>query len=401
MGRPDSPRPRPRNRLASTGTPRRPRARRRSPLRAANAQAAPPVPGPVPFPLGAWIDGHASLPHQLGSSGMPKRMPSVVAALERLEAPDPEALRGTIARDHGVRRSRVFLTHGATEANTLALFFLGRASRRARGRSARCAIGIPEYPPLRATAEHAGFRVVDPGTPSEGIALSRPNNPTGRALPEALLDRLIEGRGWVVVDETFRGFTPLRSVVRSHGERAWAVGSFTKLYGGDDLRVGFVIVPERWAEPFGEFHGVLLDKIAPSSIAGARAILRDRGGILDEVRSRFASNLRALNARFPQTDTLDAPVWFDRPAPGRSTDPLGRVALRSGILVCPGSFFGAPDGVRLCLTRPTFPEDLEEYVRVRDRWTARSRTRRSPRSSPRRPSRAAPRRSRGGPPGAG
>ncbi len=60
-----------------------------------------------------------------------------------------------------------------------------------------------------------------------------------------------------------------------------------------------------------------------------------------------------------------APVFFDR-VRTESGDDLARRCLLASVLVCPGTFFGDPGGVRLCLTRRSFPNDLEAYLRVRN-----------------------------------
>jgi len=303
---------------------------------------------------------------------MPKGLPRVVAALRRPRAPDPEALRRELARLHRVPTSSLFLTHGATEATTLVLFYLARTLRRSAA-PLRCSVARPEYPPIPGTAELAGFRVVGADRPADVAAVSQPNNPTGRLWTPGQLEALARSRRAVLVDETFREFTRAPTAAGGPAANVWIGGSFTKLYGGDDLRVGYVIAPRGAADDFERFHGLLLDEIPPASVAGARALLRDRGEILPDVRARLRRNTAVLEEHLPGLAGDGAPVVFDRP--GRHpTDGLGVMALRAGVLVAPGHFFGDRTGVRLGITRPTFPEDLEAYLRVRARWD-RPRTR--------------------------
>ncbi len=303
---------------------------------------------------------------------MPKGLPVVRAALRRPATPDAAALRQELARIHRVSVSAVFLTHGATEATTLALFYLARTLRRG-ARPLRCAVPRPEYPPISATAGWAGFRTVPTTRPADVVAISQPNNPTGRLWSSTEIDAMADGRRAVVIDETFREFTRAATSAGRSDLPIWVVGSFTKLYGGDDLRVGYVIPPSTVAETFAQFHGILLDEIPPASVAGARALLRDRPTILPDIRARVRRNADVLEAHLPGLARDGAPVVFDRPS-RRPTDSLGRSALRAGVLVAPGHFFGDPSGVRLGLTQPTFPEDLGAYLRVRERWD-RPRTR--------------------------
>ena len=300
---------------------------------------------------------------------MPVRMPSVAAALVRPAAPDDEALRSEIAAIHAVGTGRLFLTHGATEGNFLALAFLANRSEAPGGGRPRCAVPAPEYPPIRAIAEHAGFDVVPIDAPSEIVAGSRPTNPTGLA-DDRPVDRA-GSRTPCVVDETFREFTDLPTLAHDTRRPTWVVGSFTKLYGADELRVGYVIPPEADVDAFGRYHADITDEVPPHSVAGARAILRDRTPILEEVRGRFETNLRALDSGLHPPELPLAPVVFDRPGGGDSTDTLGDDAVAAGVLVCPGRFFGDPTGVRLTLTQPTFARDLGAYLTVRSRWLRR------------------------------
>jgi histidinol-phosphate/aromatic aminotransferase/cobyric acid decarboxylase-like protein len=316
--------------------------------------------------LKRWIDDHHGVAHDLSRSGMPKDLPTVRAALRRPPAPDAGALRTELARIDRVPASTVFLTHGATEATTLVLFYLARALREA-GRPLRCTVARPEYPPIADTARLAGFRVVGGAGPADVAALSEPNNPTGRLWGSEGIRSASEGRRAVLIDETFREFTHAPTNAGRSDPPTWVGGSFTKLYGGDDLRVGYVIAPAVSARDFETFHGLLLDELPPASVAGARAILRDRSAILTEVRGRVRRNATLLEAYLPGISTDGAPVAFDRPR-RRPTDGLARLALRSGVLVAPGRYFHDPSGVRIGLTRPTFPADLAAYLRVRSRW---------------------------------
>lgn len=325
------------------------------------------------FPLKDWIDAHPSAPHHLAHSGMIGSLRSARRALLDPPDPDADALRGELARTVGVARHRIFLTHGATEGNSLVLVFLAGEFRRRRRGALRARVPTPEYPPIREAAQWAGFRPVRPDVPADVTAISEPNNPTGRARGPKAVGKLAGGTSAVLADETFREFTSAPSLARAGPPTVWTTGTFTKVYGGDDLRVGYVVAPERSAATFARFHGIVADELPPASVAGARALLAHRREILGEVRARFRRNEAALRRRVPDAPPLAAPVWFDRGALGLPGDRLARAAARRGVLVCPGSFFGDPDGVRVCLTQPEFPEDLDAYLRVRSEFVGRRR----------------------------
>lgn len=273
-------------------------------------------------------------------------------------------LRRAFARVNQVPPERLFLTHGATEANLLILTFLAQRIRAERGRAPRFWIPAPEYPPLRDLPPYVGYAPARGPAAADVISVSEPNNPTGLSL---LDERTLGGdgdRATRIVDQTFREFTRAPPIARLGRRRLWVMGTLTKVYGADSVRVGFVIPPEEECERFDDFHGMALDKNPPISVDRAMALVRHRTAVLAEARRIFEGNLRALRDRVGDVGDLVAPLWFDRVPDG---DRVGRVALRDGVLVCSGSYFGSPSGVRICLTRRSFPADLDAYLAVRDR----------------------------------
>jgi histidinol-phosphate/aromatic aminotransferase/cobyric acid decarboxylase-like protein len=316
----------------------------------------------MPFPLGEWIDSREGLPHNLGGSGMKGSLRTLAKSLRRLPPPDPERLQAQLARGVGVRPEALFLTHGASEGNALVLHHLARELRDSLGRRPRLRVELPEYPPIPDTATLAGFSVVDVPRAADAMALSAPRNPLGTAVGEGELAELSDGMRAVLVDETFREFRDRPSAARARRDGLWTTGTFTKAYGADEIRVGYVTAPPDGVESFARFHGLATDRVAKHSVSAALAILRDRRTILAESRGIFRTNERALRREFPELPPLAAPVWLDRGVDGEG---LARKAERAGVLVCPGSFFGAPRSVRISLTRRTFPADLTAYLAVR------------------------------------
>ncbi len=325
------------------------------------------------FPLADWIDDHEGVPHNLGRSGLKGTLPTLERTLRRPAEPDPEALVAELARSVGVAPRRLFLTHGASEGNALVLVFLARHLGGAMRRPVRYAVSVPDYPPLSDGAEWAGLRRATPRREYRVWIGSDPNNPLGTAVADrpgvaAARDRADA----ILLDETFREFTDAPSSARGSDPRVWTTGTFTKVYGADRIRVGFVVAPNAGADAFSRFHGVMTDEIAPASVGAARAILRDQRDILGESRARLRRNIAALRGAMDGVPDLRAPVHFDRGPNGLDGDRFARYALRAGVLVCPGSYFGDPTGVRLCLTAPSFPEDLTAYLEVRERWLGRA-----------------------------
>lgn len=315
------------------------------------------------FPLADWIDGHTACRYSFGSSGMHGVVrPRVPSARQLREATEGE-LRERLAELLGVAADRVFLGPGATEANAWVTWF---ARRRVSGRTPRCRVEFPEYPPLVDGARAAGFRVVGADAGRADLAVvSQPRNPGGDLWSRDHLAQFAGSVRATLVDETFREFSPVPSVQRWGLPGVWTTGSFTKVYGGDDLRVGFVVAPERDRLDFARFHGLVADEMARYAVAGALATLDVRTKILARVRRIVGANQRAWRIARPRGPKLVASVVFDRPVVPDG-NALARRCLRNSILVCPGTYFGDPAGVRLGLTRPTFPSDLRHYLAVAD-----------------------------------
>lgn len=312
------------------------------------------------FPLADWIDDHEGIRHNLAVSGMRGALRHPEPSPREVRAADEKALRRTLADLFGVATDRLFLTHGATEANALVLSFLARTNR---GRPLTARLRYPEYPSLFETAEWMGFRVRPEGGSPLLAVLSNPRNPEGSRWSRAEVLDWSGGARSLLIDETFREFADAPPLHDLH-PTTWTTGTFTKVYGGDDLRVGYVIVPESSGEPFARFHGLVADEIANYSVAGALAALGSRERILAEVRRILAPGFAAFREAFPSVEPPAVPLYFDRALPEPS-DPYALRLLSRSVLVCPGRFFRDPSGVRLCFTRTSSAEDLAEYARVR------------------------------------
>lgn len=347
------------------------------------------------FPLADWIDGHPACRYQLGSSGMAGSIRHPVPSRKEVSEATIDDLRDRLARRHHVDPRRVFLTLGATEANTAILFFLMQSDSIA---SHRCRVRYPEYPPLFDTARAAGWRLTESTDPVGVAVISRPRNPEGYLESTDELQQWADGAHHLLVDETFREFSGAPSVTHLDRPLTWVSGSFTKFYAGDDLRVGFVISPEEPREPFARFHGLLFDSLGDYSVAGAIACLRALPRIRRQVRAILDRNVAALVSSLPGARVPQAPVYFDR-VPGTDGETVTRRCLAASVLVCPGEMFGDPSGVRLCLTRRSFPRDLKAYLAVRRRLESDRlrRSRAASRAEEVRPRRAGTARDPGGP----
>jgi histidinol-phosphate/aromatic aminotransferase/cobyric acid decarboxylase-like protein len=315
------------------------------------------------FPLADWIDAHADCRYDLASSGMRGSVPPPPWPARRPSRDVEGELRRELANHLEVDPERLFLAHGASEANAWVLGYLARELGRA-GRSPVLRVQYPEYPPLFDTARAHGFVVRRDRGPAAVAAVSRPRNPEGDLWSDAEVARFADGAGHLLVDETFREFTESRSVAAAGTPRLWATGSFTKFYGADEARVGFAVTPPEVPERFVRYVGLVSDELAPGSAAMALGLLRRFASVRRSVRRVVDRNLRALAAAVPATRLPAAPLYFDRLGQGTGRR-LAERCLSASVLVCPGAYFGEPRGVRICLTRRNFPEALRVYLGVR------------------------------------
>ena len=322
-----------------------------------------------PTPLAAWILAHPGTPHDLSLSGMLGALESTREILgQPPQEGDPERLRALLAGQLGVDPSRLYLTHGAHEGNALVMLHLRRkVGVRRRGAGPTVCLPRAEYDQLRLAAAWTGFS--EKGRPGayDLRACSNPSNPLGVNLPREELEGSGDTGTSLLVDETFREFSDRPSLAQERRPRLWVTGTFTKAYGADAIRIGWVVTPPGEAVAFASAHGLLLDRPAGASVGWAISLLEQRDRVLSEARGIFRRNEKVLREEFPDLPELSAPVAFDRLPRGVDTRRLAEKAVLQGVLVCPGGYFGDPSGIRLCLTRRSFPEDLRAYLEVRER----------------------------------
>ena len=320
------------------------------------------------FPLADWIRTHADVRYDLASSGMRGSVPPPLWPARRPRGEVAETLRLELARYLRVAPERLFLSHGASEANGWVLGWLAREVRR-RGRTPVLRVRYPEYPPLFDGGRAYGFVVRGDLAAADVAVVSRPRNPEGDLWSLEELARFSDGARHLLVDETFREFAPVGSVAVAGTPRLWTTGSFTKFFGADEVRVGFAVAPPEAAGRFDRYVGIVSDELAPGSAVAALDLLRHVERVRAAVRAVVDRNLRAFAAAFPEAPSPRAPLHFDRL--GRTSGRrLADRCLAASVLVCPGEFFGEARGVRLCLTRRDFPAALRAYLRVRAATTA-------------------------------
>lgn len=216
--------------------------------------------------------------------------------------------------------------------------------------------GIPTEADLLLALESA----VTPRTVA--IYLNTPNNPTGRVLPEALVEAILAFARihdlWVLSDEVYEDYVYEGAHVYTRPrapERTIAAYSFSKAFGMAGNRVGYLVGPEAamrevgkvgthsfYSAPTASQLSALAALAGPGDawIASARSLYRDVG----------AEVARKLGVEAPMGGTF---LFVDVAS---RIDDRGLIGLLEdcadrGVLLAPGTSFGPhPWYVRLCFT---------------------------------------------------
>ncbi len=251
----------------------------------------------------------------------------------------------------------------------------------------RVVVQMPAYQALRSAAQLAGATLVPWwGRPTHGwapdldeldglladaspriLVLNTPHNPTGwqadEAFLSAVLDRAESHGVRVFCDEAYRGTgygsAPIPSAVDLSGS-AVALGLVSKGLGLPGLRTGWLVSQDQatLARIAGYKDFTSICGSAPSEFLAALA-LRHSHLILDETRKLLARNLALLDAFmerqravFDWPPPLAGPVTFPRLSEprrwGGAESFCTRARVEAGVLLAPGSLFGAGPGQATC-----------------------------------------------------
>jgi acetylornithine aminotransferase len=332
-----------------------------------------PTPGFVKEALRAAVPEVSQYPSAFGS-----------AALRRAAA-------GYLARRFGVTvdpESQVLACAGAKEAIFhLPLAFAGDPRRR------KVVIPDPGYPTYEVGARFAGLEPVlvplaarrrfllDPEDLGEALLretlllwVSYPHNPTGAVAPLDYLRRVGDAarqHGFVVVsDECYADVyfgAPPHSMLEAQVENVLVIHSCSKRSGMTGYRSGFIAGDPDLVATLRRLRahpGVAsAEFVAPAAVAAWNedAHAAERREIFRAKRDRF---LRFFAEHGLQADASEATLylWVKVPA-GETSGGYARRLLEEGIVVAPGTAFGAGEGyVRVALV-PTLAE-CEEAVRA-------------------------------------
>jgi aspartate/methionine/tyrosine aminotransferase len=344
----------------------------------------------IPFELEEWQSRHEQeVEFNLADSGV-----QPVTVKELLDSPEisermrdlklhyPEVngtrrLRELIANLYKTGASNVLVTAGAAEANSVILQTLLEPEDELVAME-------PSYRQLWGITHNLGCRfkpfhlrpdkqwradldeleaAVTPRTRLIGV--TNPNNPTGKILSEAEIDRIVKIAAkhgtWIVADEVYRGTERLTDIETGsfYGryERVIAVHSLSKAYGLSGLRIGWIVAPQETLDSIWRRHeyaiisagalDMFFAEIALCEPTRTRLLARTRQFIREgyaRLESWIADHSPLLSVVPPESTAL-AFVRYELGMPSFSVaDALRR---RAGVLVAPGEYFGIENHLRI------------------------------------------------------
>ena len=222
------------------------------------------------------------------------------------------------------------------------------------------------------------------------ISINFPNNPTGKIIPRATFDAIVEicrSRGiWLFSDEVYRLIERDRALRLPQAvdvyERAVSLNVMSKAYGLPGLRIGWLACKDRaMLVRFERFkHFLSICNSAPSEVL-ARIALKARDRILERNRQVVRGNLSVLDAFFADYAHLfdwrepdGGCVGFIRYKGAEGVEEFTRrLVEESGVLLLPSSIYRSelgpvPDN---CLRVGFGRSHVPEGVAVLRNWLER------------------------------
>lgn len=202
-------------------------------------------------PLRDWLD--------FSSNMNPWGPPEIVGQLMKehwrdiAKYPDPAVrrLRRKLSEAYQIPAESILVGNGAAELIDLVVRVL---------KPEETALARPSFSEYEEAVRKAGgkvsevylrresqFELQDAETfASRTVFLGHPNNPTGRLIPQSVLERLWESGTNMILDEAFIDFAPDESKISwirraAESERVQVIRSMTKFYAVPGIRLGFIV----------------------------------------------------------------------------------------------------------------------------------------------------------------
>lgn len=270
-----------------------------------------------------------------------------------------------VARRYRVEPDSVTPTNGGSEAIFLVYSVLGPGGR--------AAVPLPNYPPMFTVPRSLGMKVQGSLTTrswSRGsiFGLTDPNNPAGMSLDEEAVETLADSAkpgSTIYINETYREFTFPENPYTHFGQTNNIVTSntMTKFFGLGRLRVGWILANKRQARQLLYAKWAVSGHDSSYSLWIATQVLRQRSKFVERAHEIYSQNAKLVRRFLEGTEGVSARLGVAPFCLVHYSGRIGSIALarelldKTGVLVSPGDFFGAPGSFRLCFT--TDKETLE------------------------------------------
>ncbi len=306
----------------------------------------------IRFEIGMWIESHKSS-HDLMQSGLVGRI-DLSKYFNSCGFEEPKELKKLIAEINGTDMDLVSLTHGATEAVNIVAKIL-----RLSGIN-NFDYFTPEYEMLYKVPK------IEKMKKGNGVLfLSDPNNPT------SLMTEIPDGYSYYVIDETFLQFiTDLDRVKRP--KKSFRINTFTKFYGGDEIRVGYIISPDPVIkESIDKLQGITYEPVSRHNICVAKKILEENEKLKEEARrisvegfeilEKYMGHLKFYMNKKPHPSTI-AFLDYSEYSKIQSVK-ISEMLYKRGVSVVPAKMFGVESShFRVAYTRKNVKESIKALV---------------------------------------
>lgn len=333
------------------------------------------------FDLADWVIGHTDrIAHNLTNSSI--KSPSLsemgievdYQEFQQKRAHLKGAFKRVLAETYDVPESNVLVTCSGSEALYLAVGSTIKPN-------ADVIVPTPNYPPTFQIPRlfNANIKILPTRmektfhpdlqelgqliSPRTGLLiLSNPNNPTGCSMDKQSMEGVLElAKGFpVVVDEAFRnfGFENAPPLAATLSDNAISLGTMSKFYGLEDLRIGWIIANKATVERAARLKNwVTIENSRFSEMIACKAI-ENLDRFTKRARKFRDQNLKAVEDWIKKRPDME---WV-KPNSGLICFPKYKFKMTSkelgvglvdkhGVAVSPGTFFGQEGHFRLCFTR--------------------------------------------------
>lgn len=292
-------------------------------------------------------------------------------------------LRDNIALTYeGATRENVLVTVGAIEANYLVI-------RTILDPGDEIVVMLPNYMQIWGIAKNHNlniktFNLVEENgwapdldeleskvsSSTKLIAVCNPNNPTGRAMTESEMDRVVDiahrNDCWLLADEVYRGAERRGEAITpsfyGRYEKVIAIGSMSKAYGLPGLRIGWAAGPPKLLDELSARHEyVAISATMLSNKLAAIAMQPEtRIRLLDRTRHYIRDGFPVFQKwmdSHPGLFSLTAPdasavafVKYDFEI--NSSEFIKRLYTEKSVLIVPGDHFGLDHHIRVSFGLP-------------------------------------------------